>query len=477
MRITSYGVYVPPWRIHRETIGRALGVRAGTGARAVAAHDEDTTSLGVEAARKALVGTAVRDLELWFATTAPAYADKTNAVGAHAALSLDGDCAAYDVVGSVRSGFGALRAAADAAHAGRAALAVLSDIRTGLPGSPDEVNGGDAAAAFVFSPGDPPIATQLAAASVSREFLDRWRVPGEIASHVWEERFGETAYVPLAQQAVQRALAQACLEPSAIDHLVVAGPHVRATSAVTGKLGVGMQAVVDNLADRIGVPGAAQVGVLLAAALDRAGPDQVICVLALADGADCLLLRTTDALASRAGMPTVEEQLAGWSRALSYHMFTSWRGVLRNTPPRRPDPDRPAAPPSLRSMRWKFAFEASRCTACGTRHLPPERVCMICRAIDQMTVEPLADATGVVATFTVDRLAYSAPGVPLIAAVVDFDGGGRYACELTDVDPDEIRIGMPVEMTFRRFYTVDGVHDYFWKARPLRTSRARSAAA
>jgi hypothetical protein len=24
-----------------------------------------------------------------------------------------------------------------------------------------------------------------------------------------------------------------------------------------------------------------------------------------------------------------------------------------------------------------------------------------------------------------------------------------------------------VEMTFRRFYTAQGVHNYFWKARPL----------
>jgi uncharacterized OB-fold protein len=51
---------------------------------------------------------------------------------------------------------------------------------------------------------------------------------------------------------------------------------------------------------------------------------------------------------------------------------------------------------------------------------------------------------------------------------VDFDGGGRYACELTDVDPDEVAIGQRVEMSFRRLYSIDGVHDYFWKARPVR---------
>jgi hypothetical protein len=31
-------------------------------------------------------------------------------------------------------------------------------------------------------------------------------------------------------------------------------------------------------------------------------------------------------------------------------------------------------------------------------------------------------------------------------------------------------IGQRVEMTFRKLYTSGGVHDYFWKARPVRES-------
>jgi uncharacterized OB-fold protein len=72
---------------------------------------------------------------------------------------------------------------------------------------------------------------------------------------------------------------------------------------------------------------------------------------------------------------------------------------------------------------------------------------------------------GTVATFTVDRLAFSL-SPPVVGAVIDFDGGGRYRCEMTDVDPDTIAVGTRVEMTFRRLYTAKGVHNYFWKARP-----------
>jgi uncharacterized OB-fold protein len=52
--------------------------------------------------------------------------------------------------------------------------------------------------------------------------------------------------------------------------------------------------------------------------------------------------------------------------------------------------------------------------------------------------------------------------------VIDFEGGGRFQCELTDVDPKSVKIGDRVEMTFRRLLTANGVHNYFWKARPLR---------
>src|SRR5204863_50685 len=136
-------------------------------------------------------------------------------------------------------------------------------------------------------------------------------------------------------------------------------------------------------------------------------------------------------------------------------------------PPRRPDPDRPAAPPASRNAAWKYALIGSRCTDCGTRHLPPERVCLSCRSRDHQEPEPLADLLGTITTFSIDHLAFTlAP--PVVATVVDFDGGGRIQCELTDVDPATVAIGDRVAMTFRRLYTTaDGVHNYFWKARPI----------
>ena len=80
---------------------------------------------------------------------------------------------------------------------------------------------------------------------------------------------------------------------------------------------------------------------------------------------------------------------------------------------------------------------------------------------------PFGNARGKVATYTLDRLAFTLQP-PMVMAMVDFEGGGRVELEITDCDPDQIEIGTELEMTFRRLFTADGVHNYFWKARPIR---------
>ncbi len=185
--VVAAGAYLPVHRLARS----AFAAATAKGTRAVAGYDEDTTSLGVEAGRHALhryQGPPVS--RLFFATSLPGYADKTNATTVHAALGLPRACAAYDMVGAVRSGVGAVLAAAYAAGNGEAAMVVLSDIRTGLPGSADERAGGDGAAALVFATGAPFLATMAGQGAATAEFLDRWRIPGENHSHIWEERFG-----------------------------------------------------------------------------------------------------------------------------------------------------------------------------------------------------------------------------------------------------------------------------------------------
>lgn len=459
--IVSYGAYVPYWRLQRTAITGALGSGGGKGTRSVASFDEDTTSMGVEAARRAMAWAPDGRVPsvVAFATTVPAYLDKTNATAIHAALALPSSAGAVDSVGSVRSASGAIIIAGL-----RDGLAVLSDIRTGLPGGADESAGGDAAVALLMGDDDQAIAVGIGGADATAEFVDRWRVPGEATSKQWEERFGEYAYLPLVEQSVTDALKSAGLTITEIDHVIVTGMHNRAVAAARRAIGARPDAIVDDLAGTVGNTGAAHAGLLLCDVLDRAKPGDTIAVVTLADGCNTWLLKVTDRIGGRRPVQTVREQLAVCNDGLAYASFLTWRGLLHREPPRRPEPDRPAAPPSLRSNGWKYGLFGSRDEA-GFVHLPPSRVSMESGAIDRMELVRMADVRATIATFTVDRLAFSL-SPPVVAVVIDFDGGGRFQCELTDVDPSTVKIGDRVEMTFRRLYTQDGIHNYFWKAKP-----------
>jgi uncharacterized OB-fold protein len=207
--------------------------------------------------------------------------------------------------------------------------------------------------------------------------------------------------------------------------------------------------------------------------LEQAAPDEVVAVVSLADGADVLVFRTTPALAHWSPADPVAAQVAAGAD-LPYGKFLTWRGMVTPEPPRRPEPQRVSSSAAWRNEEWKFGFVGSRDRSSGAVHLPPSRVSMTGGAVDDMVPIDRADAEATIATYTIDRLAYS-PSPPIVFAVLDFDGGGRFPVELTDVDPSTVDIGDRVAMTFRKLYTADGIHDYFWKAKPVRSAAGAGA--
>ena len=459
--ILGHAGYVPFWRLDRSTVAAVAGTGGGKGSRAVASYDEDTTTMAVEAARIARSGEACPRLAaLYFSTTAPTYVDKTNATAIHAALQLDGDVVAADFGGAPRSAIAALRLAVTAEEP---ALLVAADIRTGLPGSADESSGGDGASALlVGTDADGPVLAEfLGSGSASEEFLDRWRTPGDSRSKQWEERFGEGRYTALADDAWSGALKAAELTPGDVSHLIVTGPHLRAAAAAGRRLAATTEGavIVDDLSGGVGQTGAAHPGLLLSATLDTAPVGSTIALVSLADGADVLVFRVR---ALRPSARPVSDQVAAGT-ALPYGKFLSWRGMLTVDPPRRPEPARVSASAAARNTAWKFGFVASRTSDSGRVNLPPS----VPGAAGDAEPMAMADVRGTVATYTVDRLAYS-PSPPVVFAVVDFDGGGRLPLELTDCDATSVAIGDRVELTFRRLSSADGIANYFWKARPVR---------
>ncbi|MCY4663871.1 MAG: OB-fold domain-containing protein [Acidimicrobiaceae bacterium] len=464
--VISAAGYVPYRRLDRSEIANFFGTGGGTGTRAVASYDEDTSTMGQAAADLALRSTDVEPEALWFATSAPAYLEKTNAAAIHAALRLDPAVNALDFGGAVRSGIGALRAAL--AGSGPT-LVVAADTRDGLPTGTDEASAGDGAAATLV--GDDSDGTVLAeylgGACRTVEITERWRTPGSGRSRTWEERFGAHVLGPAALEAWQAALDDSGLADSAdIDRLAVTGLNSRAVASALKAIDAKAGSLVDPLIAMVGNTATAHPGLLLCSALEHASPGETIAVMALADGVEAIIVRVTEATADHRPAASLAAQIAAGG-PLSYGRFLAWRNMVEVEPPNRPAPARPSSSAANRRSEWKYGFAGSRDRSSGMVHLPPARVSEKGGAADDMDREPMAHTAGTVASFTVDRLAYS-PSPPTVFAVVDFDDGGRTPLELTDIDADEVHVGMRVVPTFRRLYTADGIHNYFWKARPRR---------
>jgi 3-hydroxy-3-methylglutaryl CoA synthase/uncharacterized OB-fold protein len=455
--IASVGIYLPRFEIDLAGAAEMLGAPGSSGRRRVAGYDEDTVTMAVEALRMA--GAYGSDVgELLFASATPPYLMRTNATIVHAALDLAETVPAGDVGGGTRSWHTALRHALSAAQPSRPVAVAAADMTVARPAGPDETEGGDAAAALVISADDPAV-VHLAGQSRTFEVLSRWRTPTEPYPQRWEERFVEAIYTPLVGPAVSDALNSAGLDASNVALCVLSGGPERLLAALRKRLPG--EIVLDDRKNAWGNSGGALGALLLARAASRAKSGDVVLCVHVGDGIDVDLWRVDRPPVGAAAVADDGPE----PRKVAYGQYLSWRGLLDVEPPRRPAPVRPAAPPSWRNRRWKYAAIAAQCNNCGHVNAPPGEVCSACGAREDFTDRRLPLGTGIAAEVTVDYLAYS-PSPPIIAGNVLTEGGGRIQIEMTDSRPDDVADGSRVEFVFRRVYSAEGVHDYFWKVRP-----------
>jgi len=96
-----------------------------------------------------------------------------------------------------------------------------------------------------------------------------------------------------------------------------------------------------------------------------------------------------------------------------------------------------------------------RCSACGTVRHPPSPICTNCLSDQSEWVR--ASGRGTVYTFTIVRQALARgweEKLPYIVAVIELEEGPKLLTDMTNVAPEAMSIGLPVEVTFEDF---DGV--------------------
>jgi len=118
-----------------------------------------------------------------------------------------------------------------------------------------------------------------------------------------------------------------------------------------------------------------------------------------------------------------------------------------------------------REHKQNLKLYASKCKVCSFIQYPQRRVCLNCGTKDKMEDFKLS-RRGKIFTYTVEHL-FPSLDPPLVMAVVDLEGGGRIFLQMTDCNPETVRIGMPVELTFRILHESGGFYNYYWKCRPI----------
>jgi len=465
--IIKCGAYIPLFRLGKETTGWDQKIE-----KAVANFNEDSITMGVAAAFDCL-GEMDRNLidGLFFATTTCPYGEKLGAATLAVACDLRREIVTADYANSLRSGTLALRAAVDAVNAGslNSVLVVVSDHRVPMPGTEFEPVFGDGAAAFLI--GHMEEAAQIESQfSISDEMLDVWRPWDERFVYSWEDRFILTeGYLRVMSQVISQFLEKQELSIEDFSKVVFYAPDSRRLRQLAKMLGIKMdEQVQDPLLDRMGNTGAAFAPMLLCSALEGANPGERILLASYGNGADVLLLRTTDQISHIAGKRGMKGHLKTKKILSSYDQYLQWRGLSNvRGGGRRPQPRPPSAASIWREQDNNIRFHGVKCLQCGYVQYPKQRVCTNCHAKDQFESVRFSDKKAEVFTYSMDYVTPH-PNRPQVISVINFVGGGRTILLMTDYEMEEIQVGMPLEMTFRKLHTLGGIHNYSWLCMPVR---------
>jgi len=466
--ITSCGACILAYRINRGLFQEVWGGPKLPGEKAVANFDEDAITMGVEAALNCLEGEKKDDIEgLFFASTTSPYKEKMGSSTIAAATDLKEDILTSDLAHSTRVGTIALSGAIQAVKSvsARKALVIGSDCRLATPQSQSERIFGDGAAALTIG-NEGVVAEFLDSYSISDEFTDVWRVDKDDFPRVWEERFTLAhGYMNNMNKCIAGLLKKADIKPEQLSKALLYAPDPRSHAGLVKAFGFNSGQVEDPVFLNAGNTGAAFSLMMLVGALETAKPGDIILMANYGYGADAFLFKVTEEIEKLKADKGIKSLLSRKIPLTSYAKFLRFCNLLEKEAIRREE--MPTSLPVLwRQRREIFALKGNKCRKCGTIHFPKQRVCASCRAKDDFEEVDFSHRKGKVFTFNIDELALS-EDPPTVLTIVNFDGGGRLSCVMTDRDPEQVHIGMPVEMTFRRMNFSEGIYNYFWKSRPV----------
>jgi len=341
--IVGWGTYIPKFRIKCSEIGKTWGFppeyRSGLIVleKTVANIDEDTITMGWEAAKNALVRAKINPEEveaIYVGTESKPYAVKPSITVIAEALGIAPKILGADLEFACRAASEALEASIGLISSGmiKYSLVIGSDTAQASPGDVLEFTASSGAAAFVLGPrGENTVAYFEGSYSYITDTPDFWR--RQLAPYPMhgEQFTGDPAYFAHIVAAAKGLMEELGLKPSDFDYAVFHQPNGRFPLKVGAKLGFPKEKILPGLiTPMIGntYNGSALIG--LCAVLEAAKPGQRILLVPFGSGAgaDAYSIIVEDGIGEKVHLAPTVKELVENKIYINYTHYAKFRGLI-----------------------------------------------------------------------------------------------------------------------------------------------------
>jgi hydroxymethylglutaryl-CoA synthase len=340
--IVGWGSYIPRWRLSLREIAEVWGFNPeqpdelGVSEKSVAGVDEDAVTMGIEAARNAVLRAGINPKEIgavWFGTESKPYAVKPSATIVAEAIGATPYSMATDWEFACRAASEAIRASIGAVASGliRYALVVGSDTAQANPGDVLEFTASSAATALIIGSREESVAYFEASVTYVTDTPDFWRRDHSKYPLHGEAFTGEPAYFKHIVGSVKTLLEKTGLKPEDFDYAVFHQPNGTFPLRVARMLGFPKEKVTPGLVTPyIGNSYNSSALIGLARVLEIAKPGQRILLAPFGSGAgsdaySIVVVEKIEEVKYKA--PTVDDYLRR-KYTVSYSLYAKYRGLV-----------------------------------------------------------------------------------------------------------------------------------------------------
>lgn len=339
--IVSYGGYVPKFRLKLSEIAKMWGkdpleIEQGLkiSEKAVPGFDEDSVTMGVEAAKKALMMAGINADSLqsvYFGSESHPYAVNPSSTIVGEYLGIGNNYFAADLEFACKAATAGMQVTAGLLESKKIdyGLVIGGDAAQGRPHDALEYTAASAAAAFILgNKKEEVVAEILEMSSFSSDTPDFWRRDGEKYPSHFGRFTGEPAYFTHVLGEAKNLLNKSMLKSSDFSYCVFHMPNGKFPRLAAKKLGfTDTQLAPSLIVDKIGNPYSASSLMGLISVLDIAKPKEKIFFVSYGSGAgsDGFIFETTNKITEK------QKRTVPVSEQIKDKIYISYSAYLRQT--------------------------------------------------------------------------------------------------------------------------------------------------